>query len=249
MPGGVHQCAQVAEIRQSYRDVTNHRPHSRRLDVRDTLQVNPVYDTTVGVVGAGAIGIAIAGHLARAGIDATISNGRDPASLFALVRNLGPTLRAGSFDEAVDPEIVFVAVPWLSLPDVLGRVADWEGRIVIDPTNPPTASVGMGVLGGRTSSEIVEEMVPGAHLVKAFNTLPAALLGAKPEAAGGGRRVIFYSGDHVRAKQEVARLIGRIGFAGVDLGTLAAGGRLQQFPGGPLAMLNLLRYPSEQAAT
>ena len=167
-----------------------------------------MYETTVGVVGAGAIGIAIAGHLARAGIDATISNGRDPASLSALVRNLGPTLRAGSFDEAVDPEIVFVAVPWLSIPDVLGRVADWEGRIVIDPTNPPTASVGMGVLGGRTSSEIVEEMVPGAHLVKAFNTLPAALLGAKPEAAGGGRRVIFYSGDHVRAKQEVARLMG-----------------------------------------
>lgn len=55
---------------------------------------------------------------------------------------------------------------------------------------------------------------------------------------GGGS---FFSGDHAPSKAEVARLIRRLGFAGVDLGGLADGGRLQQFPGGPLPWLNLIQ--------
>jgi predicted dinucleotide-binding enzyme len=49
-------------------------------------------------------------------------------------------------------------------------------------------------LGGRTSSDIVANLVPGAKLVKAFNTLLAAALAADPKQ-GGGQRVIFVSGD------------------------------------------------------
>ena len=51
----------------------------------------------------------------------------------------------------------------------------------------------------------------------------------------GGRRVLFYSGDDSAAKAEVAALIDRLGFAGIDLGPLAVGGNLAQFPGGPVA--------------
>ena len=86
----------------------------------------------------------------------------------------------------------------------------------------------------------MSELSPGAQLVKAFNTLPPELLAAEPMQAGG-RRVIFYSGDHLRAKIEVGRLIARLGFAGIDLGPLASGGRLQQFPDGVLWGQNLIR--------
>jgi predicted dinucleotide-binding enzyme len=82
-------------------------------------------------------------------------------------------------------------------------------------------------------------MLPGAHVVKAFNHLPAALL-ADP-AAEGGKRVLFYSGEHAASKDQVAGLITRLGFYGIDLGGLQQG-RLAQFPGGSMSGLNLVRH-------
>lgn len=61
-------------------------------------------------------------------------------------------------------------------------------------------------------------------------------------AATGGRRVLFYSGDDARAKAEVGALIDRLGFFGIDLGPLSVGGRLVQFPGGPLPAHNFVRF-------
>jgi predicted dinucleotide-binding enzyme len=54
--------------------------------------------------------------------------------------------------------------------------------------------------------------------------------------------VLFYSGDDARAKGEVAALIAKLGFAGVDLGTIAVGGKLTQFPGGPLPAINFVKF-------
>ena len=95
-------------------------------------------------------------------------------------------------------------------------------------------------LGGSTSSEIVASLAPGARVVKAGNTLLRAVLAADPREAGG-RRVLFMSGDDAAAKDEVAGMLGKVGFATIDLGDLVSGGRLQQFPGGPLPTLNLIK--------
>jgi predicted dinucleotide-binding enzyme len=76
--------------------------------------------------------------------------------------------------------------------------------------------------------------------VKAFNTLPAALLASSPEL-DGGRRVLFLSGSDQEAKSQITRLAELFGFAPIDLGTLSAGGRLQQF-GAPLIAVNLVKF-------
>jgi len=75
--------------------------------------------------------------------------------------------------------------------------------------------------------------------VKAFNTLPAALLATDP-SQNGGRRVLFLSGNEPGANSEIANLIERLGFAAIDLGRLSEGGRLQQFEA-VLPRLNLVR--------
>lgn len=75
--------------------------------------------------------------------------------------------------------------------------------------------------GGRTSSEVVADLVPGAHLVTAFNILTAADLGAEPHTSAG-RRVIFLSGDHAGADDRITRLIEGAGWAAIDLGPLAS---------------------------
>jgi len=195
----------------------------------------------IGIIGSGAIGTAFARTLARAGIEATISNSRGPDSLKELVRELGPSIKAGTREEAARADFVFVAVNWTKLPAALAGLPEWSGRILIDANNPIEAPLFKPAdLQGRVSSEVFAELVPGARIVKAFNHLRAEVLAGDPRA-DGGRRVLFYSGNDTAAKAEVAALIDRIGFTGIDLGSLAVGGKLAQFPGGPLPNQNLVK--------
>ncbi|HEY4250041.1 MAG TPA: NAD(P)-binding domain-containing protein [Roseomonas sp.] len=197
---------------------------------------------TIGIIGAGAIGTAIARILARAGIAATIANSRGPDSLAALTATLGPAITAGKREEAAAADIVFVAVNWSRLPAALAGLPDWGGRIVVDANNPIEAPLFKPAeLHGRSSSEIVADLVPGARVVKGFNHLLAAVLAADPRAEGG-QRVLFLAGDDAAAKAEIGALVAQLGYAGIDLGPLAASGRLTQFPGGPLPALNLVKF-------
>ena len=196
---------------------------------------------TIGIIGSGAIGTAFARTLARVDIEAIISNSRGPESLSELVQELGPSIKAGTRQEAARADIVFIAVNWTRLPSALAELPEWSGRILIDANNPIEAPLFKPVdLKGRVSSEVVADLVPGARVVKAFNHLRAEVLAADPQS-DGGRRVLFYSGNDSTAKAEVAALIERIGFVGIDLGSLAVGGKLAQFPGGPLPNQNLVK--------
>ncbi|CDY75187.1 FIG00487687: hypothetical protein [Caballeronia glathei] len=197
---------------------------------------------TIGIIGAGAIGSAFARALANRGIEATIANSRGPQSLAPLVAELGPHIRAASVDEAASADMVLVAVNWSKLPAALGGLKAWNGRILIDANNPLEAPAFEAIdLGGRASSAVVADMAPGARVVKAFNHLRPGLISGDPQAQGG-RRVLFYSGDDVAAKADVAELIGKLGFFAIDLGAIDGGGRLAQFPGGTLPALDLVRF-------
>ncbi|UUZ75638.1 NAD(P)-binding domain-containing protein [Polaromonas sp. P1(28)-13] len=194
----------------------------------------------IAIIGAGAIGSAIARQLARNGIAAAIANSRGPQSLQALTDELGPHIKAVTVQEAAQADLVFLAVNWDRLPAALKDLGPWNGRILVDANNAVQVPSYQAVdLGGRASSEAVAQWAPGARVVKAFNHLIAAVLGADPQA-DGGRRVLFLSGPDADAKQTVSELITRLGFAPVDLGGVNEG-RLVQFPGGPLAILNLVK--------
>jgi len=196
---------------------------------------------SIGIIGAGNIGLAFAKTLSRAGIAATIANSRGPDSLKESVARLSPTIKAGTREQAASADIVLIAVNWSKLPAAVAGLPAWGGRIVIDANNPIEAPLFKPVdLHGRISSQVVADLVSGARLVKAFNHLRADILASDPRA-DGGRRVLFYSGDDSAAKAEVGALIDRLGFAGIDLGPLALGGKLAQFPGGPLPNQNLVR--------
>lgn len=195
---------------------------------------------TISIIGAGAIGAAIARLLVSAGLQVSIANSRGPHSLSALVTELGPLAKPVSVQEASKADVVFLAVNWSKIPDAVRDLGPWDGRIVVDTNNPIEAPLFKPLdLGGEPSSVVVSAMLPGARVVKAFNHLPAALL-VNP-AAEGGKRVLFYSGEHAASKDRVADLIARTGFYGIDLGGLQQG-RLAQFPGGPMSGLNFVRH-------
>jgi len=207
------------------------------------MMPSPIVDKektmNIGIIGAGAIGAGIARVLARAGIGAVIANRRGPASLAALEAELRGVIKAGTVQQAAQADLVFLAVNWSKIGAAVQDAGPWNRRIVIDANNPIEAPDFLPFdLGGKASSEVVSALLPGARVVKAFNHLTPALLAGDP-GKDGGRRVLFVAGDDAGAKQEVAQLIERLGFASIDLGTLAGGGRLSEFPGGPLPGLNL----------
>ena len=188
----------------------------------------------VGIIGAGRIGQAMARTALRAGRSVAIANSRGAESLTSMVSALGDGVWAATVQEAAAAGIVVIAVPWPRVQQAL-KGLEWSGQIVIDATNDFEPSD----LNGSTSSEVVADLVRGARVVKAANTLAAAVLGSDPQEAGG-RRVIFLSGDDVDAKAEVISLFEDAGFFTIDLGALITGGAMQQL-GAPLAGVNLVR--------
>jgi len=211
----------------------------------------------IGIIGAGALGSGVARLLARNGVAATIANRRGPQSLAELAGQLGPSIKAGTVAEAASADIVLVAVRWVDLEKALGGLPAWNGRIVIDGTNPvafldpdspdakdpnnPLAAYGIKAidLGGRHSSAVFRDLVPGARIVKAFNHLAVDVLGAPTVAVG--QRVLFYSGDDADAKATVRKLLEQTGSFPVDLGVLDIGGPLASLPFGSLAAINLIK--------
>lgn len=196
---------------------------------------------TFGIIGAGNIGLTVARHLLKAGYKVIISNSKGPDSLKQTAQELGIGATAGTAAEAAKADIVLLSLPWSQV-GTLTTLTNWEGKTVIDATNhfisyAPDFKV--ADTGGKASSEVVAAAIPGAQVVKAFNTLYFKILALDP-IDGNGKRVIFISGDHPDAKKEVRQVIESLRFAVIDLGTLAGGSKLQE-PKGAVATLNLLK--------
>src|ERR1700686_5425774 len=130
---------------------------------------------SVGIIGAGRIGQAMAQTALRAGRQVVIANSRGPKSLTSLVHELGEGVTAGTVTDAAAADIVVLAVMWPDVPQAVEGL-EWEVRIVIDPTNDFDPSD----LDGRTSSEVVADLVAPARVVKAANTVGAGVLGSDP---------------------------------------------------------------------
>jgi predicted dinucleotide-binding enzyme len=119
---------------------------------------------TVGIIGVVNIGQALARIAQRAGREVVIANSRGPESLALVVAALGSGVSAGTVRDTTAAGIVAIAVPWTNVPAAVTGL-QWHGQTVIDATNAWNVD-----LGGRTSSEIVADLIPGARLVKAANT-------------------------------------------------------------------------------
>ena len=117
---------------------------------------------SVGIIGAGRLGQAMARTAVRAGRRVVVANSRGPESLASVVSALGDGVSAGTVEEAASSGIVVVAVPWDRVPEAVQGL-DWDGQVVVDATN----DWGADDLQGRTSSELVADLVAGARLVKA----------------------------------------------------------------------------------
>jgi|HubBroStandDraft_1064217.scaffolds.fasta_scaffold33055_2 predicted dinucleotide-binding enzyme len=189
----------------------------------------------IGIVGSGNIGGTAARLFARAGHQVRIANSRGPASLQALATEIGSNVVPSEAQDAVDAsDIVLIAIPWTRREEALGELEGWDDKIVIDAINAYTEDFEIEDLGRKTSTEFIRALVPGARVVKAFNTIFYKRLADEGKAKGAKRRLaIPVASDDAAAKRVVMDLIDEIGFDPVDNGGLVEGGRSQQ-PGSPI---------------
>jgi predicted dinucleotide-binding enzyme len=177
----------------------------------------------IGVVGAGRIGGNAASLWAKARHEVMLSYSREPQSLEQRASVIGELARVGSIREAAEfGDVVMFSVPWPRIDEVLSEIASaLDGKIVIDTTNQYGPDGVEDLPAGKTAAQVNAERMPGARLVKAFNTLTAGFQGSAAGRGGPKRVAMFMCGDDDEAKQKVAELIDDAGFAAVDVGGLA----------------------------
>ena len=190
----------------------------------------------IGIIGSGRIGATVAHLLVCAGHEVAIANSRGPQSLSGLIGDLGgvAACAATSVDGAAAfGPAVLVAIPLHAVTTL--APAAFDGKVVIDATNYyPGRDGDIAALDddSRTSSELLAAHLPGARVVKAFNTMFFETLAGEgmPDSPRRQRLALFVAADDRAARQLVSGLIEEVGFAAIDTGALADS-RIQQ-PGG-----------------
>ena len=188
----------------------------------------------ITVIGAGNMGSAFVSQLVRAGhqVSVTARNGAKAAQVAAA--NAGATALDIS-SAATGADAVILATGYADAAGALQAVGDLEGKVVIDITNPLTADY-MGLTIGHSTSaaEEIAKLVPGAEVVKAFNTVFAQVLAEGPDFGNGRKVEVFVASDSERAKQTAGAIAASIGFGVVDAGGLKNARYLE-----PLGGLNI----------
>lgn len=188
----------------------------------------------ITLIGAGNMGAGFAKQLSAAGHQVRVT-ARDLAKAEALAAAYQGVTAVDATHALGDSEVVIVATGYADAVPALQALGSLEGRIVIDITNPLTADYMGLTLGYETSAaEEIAKALPGAQVVKAFNTVLAQVLAEGPAFAESQTVPVFYAGDSERAKHTVHALAESMGFQAIDAGGLKNARYLE-----PVAGLNI----------
>jgi hypothetical protein len=181
----------------------------------------------IGIIGAGTVGSVLARSMAMSGHEVYIANSRDPETLsdvFSEFETINPVWK----DELKKvSEILILAVRWKDTRKVLEEFGDFGGRILVDVTNNVDENFDLIDLGGKPSSAVIQELVPSARVVKAFNTFKIS----KYLDDRGKGIISFLAGNDEKALETVSELITSMGFIPYVTGSLLFGGRLMNVKG------------------
>ena len=188
----------------------------------------------ITILGSGNMAAAFVKQLSSAGHQVRVT-GRNLAKVTELATQYRGVERLEPRAAAQDADAVIVATPYEAAADALRSVGDLGGKVVIDITNPLTPDY-MGLTIGHSTSaaEQIAQAIPGAEVVKGFNTLFAQVLAAGADLGDSRKATVFLASDSERAKQTAKALAESMGFETLDAGPLKNARYLE-----PLAALNI----------
>ena len=187
----------------------------------------------IAVIGTGNIGAAYARALAQAQYEVVVGD-RDPAKAATLAQEIGAKVEGGGIAAAFKfADLVILAVPYQAVAGVLATAGDVSGKVLVDVSNPISEDFKDLVVGLTTSAaEQTQAAAPGAHVVKAFNTIFAGLV--QQQAREGRKLQVFVAGDEPTATAKVREVAQTLGFVAVDAGALRNSRFLE-----PVGMMNI----------
>lgn len=185
----------------------------------------------ITILGTGSVGKALGANWASKG-HTILFGSRDPGSekVRFLLAEIPAASAAGLAEAAGQAEIIILATPWAAVESVLAAVPNWDGKILVDATNPIAPGLQLAVGGTTSGAELIARWAPGAHVVKAYNTTGNNNM--LDPVYGGVPTTMLICGDDPAAKAVVCRLTEDLGFECVDAGPLAVARFLE-----PMALL------------
>ncbi len=182
----------------------------------------PIVADTIAVIGTGDVAGALGPEFAAQG-HTIVYGSRNPSrdEVRALVERTGNAASATTPAESVaGADIVVMAVPGTAVEVVTNGLGDLSGKIIIDPTNAIDRNSDgyLELVYDTSAAEIIQTAAPGAHVVKAFNTLNWRTM-VDPDSSGGPVSIPLV-GDNAEAKARVAELVEGMGLEAIDLGPL-----------------------------
>jgi 8-hydroxy-5-deazaflavin:NADPH oxidoreductase len=174
----------------------------------------------VAIIGAGNVGSALARACAAADHEVIVSS-RQPENAAKVAADVGGRAARSNRDAVEGADMVVLAVPSKAVATILDEVRpEIVGKIVVDPTNPTTWDYEELFDASGSLADAIQLLVPGARVVKAFNTILASRL--NDPVVDGVPLDGFYAGDDEAAKATVAELLATVGFRPLDVGGLPA---------------------------
>ena len=178
----------------------------------------------VAVIGTGNMGGGFARALASKHEVAIGS--REPERGALLAKEIGAARGGGYADAAAGAEVVFLTVPWTAVDETIAELGNLSGKVLVDVTNPYVGG-DLQLHDGTSDGEEIQRKVPGARVVKGWNTIFAPVLNSSPDF-GGQAVSVFLAGDDDEAKEVAAMLARDMGFDPVDCGPLAGARDLEK---------------------
>ena len=175
----------------------------------------------ISIVGTGNMAKGLAGLLAKAGHQVYLGS-RDPSKGAETAKAMGKGVSGGHLGAVGQSEVIFLAVPYVGLEEILPDLGSLSGKVVVDISNPLKPDFSGMTLGFTTSAaEEIAKKLNGARVVKAFNTVFSGLLASGDFKFGSDRLSTYVAADDAEAKKTVLGLAEQLGFAGVDAGSLS----------------------------
>ncbi len=183
---------------------------------------------SIAIIGAGNVGMALGQALTRRG-ESVVFGVPEPQKYAAAVAALGDRARLTTTHDAIAAsDLIILAVPHAATAGIAQSVTDWQGKVLVDATNPLAPGLAGLTLGTTTSAaEVLAQQARGARVVKAFNSTGAENMADAAYACG--LPMMPVCGDDADARQRVMTLATLIGFEAVDMGPLMAARYLEPF--------------------
>ncbi|WP_166870316.1 NADPH-dependent F420 reductase [Salinibacterium sp. ZJ450] len=172
--------------------------------------------TSISILGAGNVARGIATRAIAAGYAVQLLV-RDESKGQTLAADLGGSTSVAPLTGPATGDLVFIALPYSAIEGALAGLGSLEGKIVVDASNPIKDDFsGLAVEPGTSGAAAIAALLPGASVVKAFNTIFAGNVAANGEY----QLDLFIAGDDADAKAAVAAFGEATGFRVIDTGVL-----------------------------